>query len=150
MIYRCKDYKNVTREKIFLWSRFFVCFWVFGSYSWNIRIFSSLGLESFISRNIRNFLRVLSFTFRTRTVIFWNIRESSVSRNRRTIFGAEWRNSWTKFRKRFWELRSESAVGSYFCKPFHHRCLTVFWICLVFWMYQGSKYTFPEIQEKNF
>ena len=150
MIYRCKDYKNFTREKIFLRSRFFVCFWVFGSYSWNIRIFLSLGLESSISRNIRNFLRVLSFTFRTGTVIFWNIRESSVSRNRRAIFRAEWRNSWTKFRKRFWGLRSESVVGSNFCKPFHRRCLAVFWICLVFWMYQGSKYTFPEIQEKIF
>ena len=29
---------------------------------------------------------------------------------------------------------------NYFCKTFYRRCLTVFWICLEFWIYQGSKY----------
>ena len=29
MIYCCKDYKNVTRDKKFLQNRFFVCFWKF-------------------------------------------------------------------------------------------------------------------------
>ena len=57
MLYCCKDYKKVTRDKKFLRSRFFVCFWGFGISSWNIRIFSSLGLENSISLNIRNFFR---------------------------------------------------------------------------------------------
>ena len=44
------------------------------------------------------------------------------------------------FREKFWGVRSKIALGSYFCKRFHHRCLTVFWICLRFWMYQDSDY----------
>ena len=31
------------------------------------------------------------------------------------------------------------APASYFSKRFHRRCLRVFWICLRFWIYQGSK-----------
>ena len=37
-------------------------------------------------------------------------------------------------------LIKKKSVGSYFCKMFHHRCLTVFWIRLRFWIYQGSEY----------
>ena len=37
-------------------------------------------------------------------------------------------------------IRPESALDSYFCKTFHRICLTVFWICLGFWIYHGSEY----------
>ena len=43
------------------------------------------------------------------------------------------------FREKIWGLRSESASGSYFCNTCHRRCLKVFWICLEFWIYQGSE-----------
>ena len=34
----------------------------------------------------------------------------------------------------------KSAPDSYFCKMFHSGCWAVFWICLGFWIYQGSEY----------
>ena len=40
-------------------------------------------------------------------------------------------------------IRVESPISrnmNYFCKTFYRRCLTVFWICLELWIYQGSKY----------
>ena len=43
--------------------------------------------------------------------------------------------------RKFLVLSPESALDSYFCRTFHHRYLTVFWICLVFWIYQGTEYT---------
>ena len=43
---------------------------------WNIRSFLNLDLESSISRNIRNILRVVFFfIFWARKVIYWNIRK---------------------------------------------------------------------------
>ena len=62
VLYCCKD-DNVTRDKKFLQSIFFVCFWGFGSSSWNIISFFNLGLESSISWNIRTFFRVGVFLF---------------------------------------------------------------------------------------
>ena len=93
MLYNCKDYKNITRDKKFLSSRFFVCFPGFQSSSWNIS-FLSLGLESSISQNIRNFLKVFFFLiFRVCKVNFWNIRERKA----------------TKIH--FWNIRQESSIS---------------------------------------
>ena len=56
------------------------------------------------------------------------------------------------FKKKIWGLRLESSLGSYFCKTFCRRCLTVFWMCLPVLnipfpkykkipLYRGSEYT---------
>ena len=47
---------------------------------------------------------------------------------------------WFFFQKIKSGIRPESALDSYFCKTFHRICLTVFWICLGFWIYHGSEY----------
>ena len=44
------------------------------------------------------------------------------------------------FREKFQGLRLKSTLGCCFYKMFHHRFLKVFWICLGFWIYQGSEY----------
>ena len=111
--------------------------------SWNIRKFLILRLESFISRNII-FPEWFFLFFRARKVTSWNFLflrlESSVLRNKRNGFWENIRNFFRVgfFRKKFWGLRPGSALGSYFCKTFHRRRLAVFWICLWFWVYQGS------------
>ena len=59
--------------------------WSFGSSSWNIRTFWSLGLECFISQNIRHFFRVFFFFGRSesyvlkykkffRVSVLWNVK----------------------------------------------------------------------------
>ena len=57
MLYYCKDYKNVSKDKKFLQSRFFVCFLGIASF------ILSLKLVSFISLNIRHFSQSGFFLF---------------------------------------------------------------------------------------
>ena len=60
-----------------------------------------------------------------------------------------WENIRNFFRKKFWGWGRKVRYVATFCKMFHHRCLTVFWI------YQDSKYAralnipFPKYK-KNF
>ena len=72
MLYWCKDYKNVIKDKKFLQIRFFVCFSGFESFLLKYKNFLSLGLKifpgqffsnylGFISRNIRIFLEKTFF-----------------------------------------------------------------------------------------
>ena len=72
----CKDCKNVKRDKKFLQSRLFYLFFMpLQVLTWNIRRFLSLGPESFISSNIRNFLRVSSFYFSSSESWFLKYKE---------------------------------------------------------------------------
>ena len=43
MLYSCRDYKNVTRDKKLLWSRSFVCFWGFANSLLKYKKFFRLG-----------------------------------------------------------------------------------------------------------
>ena len=94
-----------TSHKKFLQSRYCVCFSGFRSSSWNIRKFLTLWLESSISRNIRNILRVDLFHFSSSESYFLkykrNIRlESSISGNIRTFHYARVLNiPFLKYRK---------------------------------------------------
>ena len=73
----CKYCKNVIRDKKFLQSRLFCLFFMpfMQVLTWNIRRFLSLGPESFISSNIRNFLRVSSFYFSSSESCFLKYKE---------------------------------------------------------------------------
>ena len=83
MLYSCKDYKNITRDKKLLKSRFLV--WYSGPISSLLKYKTFFKLENSISQNIRNFLRVgLFFHFSSSESYFLkykrNIRlESSIS-----------------------------------------------------------------------
>ena len=46
MLYCCKDYKNVTRDKKFLQRRFFVCFWGFGNSLLKYKKFFKIGARN--------------------------------------------------------------------------------------------------------
>ena len=58
MLYCCKDYKNVTRDKKLIQNRFFICFWSFVKSVLKYKKFSRLGARSSIPQKIRNFLRM--------------------------------------------------------------------------------------------
>ena len=64
MLYCCKNWKNIIRD-YFEADYFWFDFQAFKVPFWNIRSFLSLELESSISRNIRNILRLVFF------LIFW-------------------------------------------------------------------------------
>ena len=88
MCYCCKDYKSIARGKKFLRRGFFVCFGDFvSSFLKFKKFFLSLNLESSISRNERNLLRVgFFFHFSSSESYFLkqkrNIKvERSISRN---------------------------------------------------------------------
>ena len=85
ILYCCKDYKNLTRDKKFLQRRFFLWFGGFESSSGNIRSFLSLGLESSISCNWIFFKSGFFSIFWARKVTSWNFLilglEISVFRN---------------------------------------------------------------------
>ena len=98
MLYCSKDYKNVTKDKKFLQSRFFTCFSGFASSLVKCKSFLSLELESSIFRNIRNFFRATFF------FLFLRL-ESSISGNiRKTFFLENIRKfRFPKYKKTFFE-----------------------------------------------
>ena len=129
-------------------------------------------LKNSISGNVRKFYyaRVLNIPFpkyKKSSVFFLNIRDFSKAEFFRKkykkglesirnfiILGLESFIS-RIIRKTFWENKNffygkilrlvpKSVLGSYICKTFHSRCLTVIWIC------QGSEYTFPEYKKNAF
>ena len=79
----------------------------FRNFSWNIRSFLSLGLESFIFWNIRNFLTVFFFYFSSSESYFLKYKKVcrvSVSRNIRKSF------IWENIRN-FLKLEPESSIS---------------------------------------
>ena len=135
--------------------------------SWNLRSLLSLWLKSSVSCNIRHFFRVGFFHFLSSESCFlkykkvrfpeWNIGNFfgvSISQNIKKAFF--WENiknfvilepessisrNIRKCKNFFYfsSLGLKTALGSYFCKTFHRRCLTVFWIWFRFWIYHGSE-----------
>ena len=99
-------------------------------------IFHFLCLES-------NFLKYKRFF---RVPVFWNIRKAFFWENIRNFltFVPESSISWNikKYKNFFYfsTLGLKGAPGTYFCKTFYRRYLPMFWLCLGFWVYQGSKY----------
>ena len=106
---------------------------------------SFLGLESSISWNIRHFLWFFFFFFFS----FFELRSYLLrffldfrSWNIRNAFFEEIEEIFSERDFLFFELELKSTLDSCFCKTFHRRCLTVFWIWLGFWIYQSTEYAF--------
>ena len=100
ILYCCKDYQNLTRDKKFLQRRFFLWFGGFESSSENVRSFLSLGLESSISCNRIFFKSGFFSIFWARKVTSWNFLilglEISVFRNIRKFRFLKYRKSFFK------------------------------------------------------
>ena len=75
MLYYCKDYKNVKRDKKFLPSRFFVCFWGFVSSFLKYKKFFKLGARKFHFPKYKEHLRAGFFTFQAWKITSRNIRK---------------------------------------------------------------------------
>ena len=98
MLYCCEDYKNVTRDNVFLRNKLFV--WVSSPVSSFLKYkkFFKLGARNFDFPKYKKFLQsVFFFIFRARKVTSWNIRsflglpfpeiwESSISWNKMIFF----------------------------------------------------------------
>ena len=100
ILYYCKDYKNLTRDKKFPQRRFFLWFGGFESSSGNISSFLSLGLESSISCNRIFFKSGFFSIFWAQKVTSWNFLilelEISVFRNIRKFRFLKYRKSFLK------------------------------------------------------
>ena len=112
-----------------------------GFLSRNIRKFPFLKIRGFFWENIRNFFRAALLGKSIRNFFkkkkFWG-RGLKVRRVILRKYKKFFQSGF--FREKFWGPRPESALGSYSCKTFHRTCLTVSWICLRFWICQGSEY----------
>ena len=106
MLYCCKDCKKVTRDKKFLQSRFFVCFWCFVSSFLKYKKFFKLGAGNLhFPKYKKLFKSEFFFVLGAGKTISWNIRNFfgiSVSRNiRRALFGENIRKfHFPKYQKR--------------------------------------------------
>ena len=109
ILYYCTDY-NVTRDKKFLQSRFFVWFWDFGSSSWNFLTLELGKLGSSISRNMTGFFSFfglgklfLKYNKFFRVSVSWNIRKDFCWENIRNFLILELDSSISREYKNFFE-----------------------------------------------